>query len=63
METPTRSAMLTPELRAELLARIPLGRFATMDDVIPLALYLAGPESDFITGQTFYVDGGWTARP
>jgi len=62
VETPSRAQVLTPSLRAELLRRIPLGRFATMDDLVPLALYLVGPESDFVTGQTFYVDGGWTAR-
>jgi NAD(P)-dependent dehydrogenase (short-subunit alcohol dehydrogenase family) len=41
VETPSRARSLTPSLRADLLARIPLGRFATMDDLVPLVLYLA----------------------
>jgi NAD(P)-dependent dehydrogenase (short-subunit alcohol dehydrogenase family) len=39
-----------------------LGRLGTIDDLVPAVVFLAGPESDFITGQTIYVDGGWTAR-
>jgi NAD(P)-dependent dehydrogenase (short-subunit alcohol dehydrogenase family) len=60
--TPSRSVGMTPERKAELAARIPLGRLGTIDDLVPMAVFLAGPESDFITGQTIYVDGGWTAR-
>jgi NAD(P)-dependent dehydrogenase (short-subunit alcohol dehydrogenase family) len=54
--------MMSEDLRRQLLARLPLGRFAEFDDIVPVALYLAAPESDFITGQTLYVDGGWTAQ-
>lgn len=61
VETPSRTQMLTPELREKLLSRIPLRRFATLDDLAPALLYLAGPDSDFVTGQTLYIDGGWTA--
>jgi NAD(P)-dependent dehydrogenase (short-subunit alcohol dehydrogenase family) len=60
--TPSRSVGMTPERETQLAARIPLGRLGTIDDLIPMAVFLAGPESDFITGQTIYVDGGWTAR-
>jgi 2-deoxy-D-gluconate 3-dehydrogenase len=59
VETPSRK--WTPEVRNYLLSRIPLGRFATIDDLIGGALYLASPASDFVTGQTLFVDGGWTA--
>jgi 2-deoxy-D-gluconate 3-dehydrogenase len=62
VETPTRARMLTPQLSERLLARIPLGRFATIDDLAPAVLYLASGDSDFVTGQTLYIDGGWTAR-
>lgn len=37
---------------------IPLGRMSTVDDIVPVAVFLASPGSDFITGQTLFVDGG-----
>ena len=43
-----------------LLARIPLGHFATPDDLAGTFVFLAAPASDYITGQTLLVDGGWT---
>jgi gluconate 5-dehydrogenase len=44
-----------------LLARIPLGRIGTPDDVLNAILFFVAPASDFITGQTLYLDGGLTA--
>jgi NAD(P)-dependent dehydrogenase (short-subunit alcohol dehydrogenase family) len=44
-----------------LVNRIPLGRIGTPQDVMGAVLYLVSPASDFITGQTIYVDGGITA--
>jgi gluconate 5-dehydrogenase len=44
-----------------LVARIPLGRIAEPDDVRNAVLFLVSPASDFITGQTIYLDGGITA--
>jgi NAD(P)-dependent dehydrogenase (short-subunit alcohol dehydrogenase family) len=41
------------------LARIPLGRIADPQDVAGAALYLTDPASDFVTGHTLFVDGGW----
>jgi NAD(P)-dependent dehydrogenase (short-subunit alcohol dehydrogenase family) len=37
---------------------IPLGRTSVANDVVPLSIFLAGPGSDYITGQTFNVEGG-----
>jgi NAD(P)-dependent dehydrogenase (short-subunit alcohol dehydrogenase family) len=48
---------------ADLLRRyIPLRRLCTPEDVSPLVLFLASPASSYITGCTYYVDGGLMAR-
>lgn len=52
-------SLLTPEVRARIVARIPLGRLAECDDVARLAVFLASDWSGFITGETIAVDGGF----
>ena len=42
------------------MSRIPMGRFATVEDLVGTVLLLASPAGAFITGQTIYVDGGRT---
>ena len=44
-----------------LTARIPLGRIAEPEEVANAVLFFVSPASDFITGQTLYLDGGITA--
>ena len=51
---------LTPEQLQQIEHRTPLGRLGMPEDLVPLILFLASPGSDFITGQTFIVDGGLT---
>ena len=51
--------LLTPERRAKILARIPLGRLPSADEVARLALFLASDDAAFITGETIAVDGGF----
>ena len=46
--------------RAAASSRIKLGRFAQPDDLIGAAVFLASAASDFVTGQTLFVDGGFT---
>jgi 2-deoxy-D-gluconate 3-dehydrogenase len=47
--------------RAErLLGRIKLGRFGQPSDLLGAAIFLASGASDFVTGQTLFVDGGFT---
>jgi 3-oxoacyl-[acyl-carrier protein] reductase len=49
------------EVRERFLKPVPLGRLGRTEDVAYCALYLASPESDFVTGATFVIDGGLTA--
>jgi len=48
----------TPQISEPLLANMPLGKFGQPRDVAGLALYLASPASDYVTGAVFSVDGG-----
>jgi NAD(P)-dependent dehydrogenase (short-subunit alcohol dehydrogenase family) len=43
-------------------SRSALGRMATMDEVSHAISYLCMPASDYVTGATLVVDGGWLAR-
>jgi len=47
--------------KAKITAGIPAGRLGTPDDVARMALFLASPESSFVNGGIFVVDGGATA--
>jgi gluconate 5-dehydrogenase len=50
-----------PDFYNPLVARIPLGRICEPRDLAALAIYLATPASDYITGQIIFADGGLTA--
>jgi len=52
------TAQLTPELKAELLQRIPLRSLGQAADIAQAALFLASPDARYITGQVLPVDGG-----
>jgi 3-oxoacyl-[acyl-carrier protein] reductase len=43
------------------MSHIPLGRPATTQEIANAVLFLAAPESSYITGHVLTVDGGWTA--
>jgi 2-keto-3-deoxy-L-fuconate dehydrogenase len=45
---------------AGFMARQPIGRFGTPQEVANLAVYLASDESSFTTGTTHVIDGGWS---
>src|SRR5204863_7206009 len=49
------------KLAERLLRDIPARRRGRAEEIGPLAVYLASPASDFMTGQTLYLDGGHTA--
>lgn len=47
------------EVRQMFVDRQPMGRLGTAEEIAAIAVYLAGDESAFTTGQTFLVDGGF----
>ena len=53
----------TPHIAEPILGHLPLGRFGEPEDVAGLALYLASPASDYVTGAVFVVDGGLNVAP
>ena len=60
IETPmTEAPRANPVRNAELLARMPLGRWGTPADVAPAALFLCSPLASYITGAVLPVDGGY----
>jgi glucose 1-dehydrogenase len=59
IETPINTNLLhDPAKLKALLGNIPLGRLGKPEDVAGIASFLASEESDYITGSTFFVDGG-----
>jgi NAD(P)-dependent dehydrogenase (short-subunit alcohol dehydrogenase family) len=62
VNTPSRAGSLAePGYQEAALARVPLKRFATSEEVAAAVCYLASPEAAYITGQTLVLDGGLTA--
>lgn len=61
IETPINSKLLNdPAKLNALLGNIPLKRLGKPEDVAGLALFLASPDADYVTGATYFVDGGLT---
>jgi NAD(P)-dependent dehydrogenase (short-subunit alcohol dehydrogenase family) len=58
MNTPL---MQNPELNAQFLSKIPVGRWGKVEEIGKLALYLCSPDAGFITGTDILIDGGWCA--
>ena len=48
------------QAKKDFIARQPMGRIGTAEEIAAMAIYLAGDESTFTTGNTFSVDGGMT---
>ncbi|MFL6541728.1 MAG: SDR family oxidoreductase [Chthoniobacterales bacterium] len=64
IKTPiNRAAWETPEALASLLTLIPDGRIGMPEDIARAAVWLASDASDYVTGQTLFVDGGMTLYP
>ncbi len=59
IETPINTEQRdNPEKLDAALKNIPLGRLGKPDDIAPMVAYLASKEADYVTGETFVVDGG-----
>jgi len=61
--TINRAAWDTPQALASLLTLIPYGRIGVPEDIARVAVFLASDDSDYIHGQTIFVDGGMTLYP
>ena len=59
MNTPI---MQNPELNAQFISKIPLGRWGKVEEIGQLALFLCSDGAGFITGTDILIDGGWCAQ-
>lgn len=63
METDATEALRSnPDRAAAILARIPAGRWGKPEDLGGAAVFLSSEASDYVTGTTLVVDGGWMGR-
>jgi NAD(P)-dependent dehydrogenase (short-subunit alcohol dehydrogenase family) len=61
IRTPLLEERMDAERAAALAAQHPIGRLGSPEEVASLASWLAGPESTFVTGSVYTVDGGFTS--
>jgi 2-deoxy-D-gluconate 3-dehydrogenase len=62
VETEMTAPVLTMPMNDEILARTPAGRWGQPEEIAGTAVYLASQASDFVTGATIRVDGGYAIR-
>jgi NAD(P)-dependent dehydrogenase (short-subunit alcohol dehydrogenase family) len=58
----TATQLDDPVVGAELLARIPIGRYAKPEEVASAVVFAASPAASLMTGASLLLDGGWTAQ-
>lgn len=56
------AVMTNPEVNAQFLASLPIGRWGEVQEIGALACYLCSEFAGFITGTDILIDGGWTAK-
>lgn len=62
IDTPMiQDAQLSKEAMDALIARVPLKRIGKPEEIAAMVVFLASEEASYVTGATFYVDGGWLA--
>lgn len=57
-----KSLLDDPRQYADFVAKIPMGRWGELPEITGAAVFLASDASSFMTGNTLFVDGGWTAQ-
>ncbi|MCJ7544548.1 MAG: SDR family oxidoreductase [Phycisphaerae bacterium] len=57
-----RPLMEDPQMAADVLGRVPMGRWAEMHEIRAPVVFLASPAASFVTGAILSVDGGWVAQ-
>ena len=57
-----RPLMENPQMAADVLGRVPMGRWAEMHEIRAPVVFLASPASSYVTGAILSVDGGWVAQ-
>jgi glucose 1-dehydrogenase len=61
--TPINQAVLNdPQASKNAISEIPWGRFGKPEEVASVAVFLASDEAEYVTGSTYYVDGGLTQQ-
>ena len=59
IETPiNRDVLADPQVKAQVLEEISLGRWGTVDDVARVVAWVASDQADYVVGSTIFVDGG-----
>jgi NAD(P)-dependent dehydrogenase (short-subunit alcohol dehydrogenase family) len=59
LKTPlTMKAIENPEKYRDLVSKVPMGRLGEPEDLIGAVIFLASQASDYVTGQTIYIEGG-----
>jgi NAD(P)-dependent dehydrogenase (short-subunit alcohol dehydrogenase family) len=57
-----QALMQNPEVNAQFLTNVPVGRWGKVEDIGTLACFLCSDAASFITGTDILIDGGWCAR-
>jgi NAD(P)-dependent dehydrogenase (short-subunit alcohol dehydrogenase family) len=61
-EEEARAVAHTPSVPGMIVRAIPWGRFGRLEEAAAVAVFLASDEAEYVTGSTYYVDGGLTQQ-